>query len=76
MVGVNAYTLFRVKQGLNTSGGKEYPGRGGSLAEGSGLSGYISVENSGVRLHDSAPGVLSGVSGTCVPEQEHRQIRV
>ena len=65
---VNVYDLFLVNQGLNTFCRKGYPGRGSSLAEHWGLSGYfITTENSRflcnmTDCHD----LLSGVSLLCV----------
>ena len=68
---VNAYTLFGVNQGLYTSCGKEYLGRGAHWLK---AQGYLDTSLAWRRtidvvLGDSVPEVFSGVSWLCVPEQ-------
>jgi hypothetical protein len=64
MVDVNAYTLLRVSQGLNTSCGKEYPGREAHWLNTWGLYWYlISMENSRVFMLSEE---LSWSSQRCV----------
>ena len=72
MVDVNAYTLLRVNQGLNTFFQKDCPGREAHWLNIRSLSGYlISIENSrclcGVTSCHDLP---SGVSWSHAPGQE------